>query len=422
MAKEQGIRKNLAPFLWLVVNVLLVGLAVGIERTVVPLLGKDVYHIGAWLTLSFIASFGLAKAPLNLVAGRWSDRVGRRPVLVIGWLLGLPMVGLLLWVHAWWAVVVANVFLGANQAFAWTMTITAQLDLAGPHQRGMAMGINEATGYLGVAAATWLTGDLAQRAGLTTAPFVVGAVVVILGLGSSLLLIRDTLPWVTVESRAVPVRAAHQTQRDHTAWESFVYTSFREPTLAAASWAGLTNKLADTVAWGAVPLFLAAQHLSVGAIATISGSYAGAWGLCQFGTGALSDRVGRKMPIVLGFVLLGAGFIAFTTMSGMVAWDIMAVVSGVGMALLYPNLNSAVSDVAPADRRGSVLGVYRLWRDGGYLVGGIAVGGLLASVGAARTIVIMGILVLVMAAVLMVRMRETHRTRNGIEDLSRESS
>ncbi len=415
MVRQQGIRQNLVPFLWLVVNVLLVGLAVGIERTVVPLLGKEVYHVGAWLSLSFIASFGLAKAPLNLVAGRWSDRIGRRPVLVGGWLLGLPMVGLLLLVHTWWAVVLANVFLGANQAFAWTMTITSQLDLAGPHQRGLAMGINEATGYLGVALATWLTGDLAQRAGLTTAPFVVGAVVIALGLASSLFFIRDTLDWVTVESRTGPVSPTQQTQHEQTAWKSFVYTSFRERTLSAASWAGLTNKLADTVAWGAVPLYLAAHQLPVGEIAAISGSYAAAWGLGQFGTGALSDRIGRKTPIVLGFLLLGAGFLGLVAFSGRVVWEIMAVMSGIGMALLYPNLNSAVSDVAPAVRRGSVLGVYRLWRDGGYLVGGIMVGGLLAALGPARTIVIVSILVLFMASLLMVRMRETHRRQKLVE-------
>ncbi len=415
MVRQQGIRQNLVPFLWLVVNVLLVGLAVGIERTVVPLLGKEVYHVGAWLSLSFIASFGLAKAPLNLVAGRWSDRIGRRPVLVGGWLLGLPMVGLLLLVHSWWAVVLANVFLGANQAFAWTMTITSQLDLAGPHQRGLAMGINEATGYLGVALATWLTGDLAQHAGLTTAPFVVGAVVIALGLASSLFFIRDTLDWVTVESRTIPVSPTQQTQHEQTAWQSFVYTSFRERTLSAASWAGLTNKLADTVAWGAVPLYLAAHQLPVGEIAAISGSYAAAWGFGQFGTGALSDRIGRKTPIVLGFVLLGAGFLGLVAFSGRVVWEIMAVMSGIGMALLYPNLNSAVSDVAPAVRRGSVLGVYRLWRDGGYLVGGIMVGGLLAALGPARTIVIVSILVLFMASLLMVRMRETHRRQKLVE-------
>ncbi|MDA8193654.1 MAG: MFS transporter [Thermaerobacter sp.] len=404
MAREQGIRENLPQFLWLVLNTMLVGLTVGIERTVVPLVGQDVYHVGALLTLSFIASFGLAKAPLNLVAGRLSDRVGRQPVLAAGWALGIPMVALVLLVHAWWAIIVANIFLGANQAFAWTMTVTAQLDLAGPQQRGIAMGINEATGYLGVALATWLSGDLARHWGLVTAPFVVGAGVVAAGLASSLWVIHDTRPWVALEPRT------HATQHQHpyTAWQSFVYTSFQEPTLSAAAWAGLTNKLADTVAWGVVPLFLAARHLPVWAIAEISGSYAAAWGLSQFATGLLSDRVGRKRPIVAGFVLLGTGLVALSAVRGVFAWEMTAIISGLGMALLYPNLNSTVSDIAPPDQRGSVLGVYRLWRDGGYLVGGLAVGALLAAVGAADTILLVGVLVGLMAAVLTFRMRETH--------------
>jgi MFS family permease len=409
VSREHGIRVNLPQFSWLVVNTVFVGLTVGIERTVVPLLGKDVYHVGAWLTLTFIASFGLAKAPLNLVAGRWSDRIGRRPVLVGGWLFGVPMVALVLLVHAWWAIIVANVFLGANQAFAWTMTVTAQLDLAGPRQRGVAMGINEATGYLGVALGTWLAGGLAEYAGLTTAPFVLGAVVVAAGLTTSFLFIHDTMAWVTRETRAAPVQPAEQTHGS--AWKSFVHTSFREPTLSAASWAGLTNKLADTVAWGVIPLFLAARQLPIHAIAEIGAGYAGAWGFGQFGTGLLSDRIGRKIPVVLGFALLGAGLIAFAEVRGVGLWLATAVVAGMGMALLYPNLNATVSDIAPPDRRGSILGVYRLWRDGGYFIGGLGIGALLAVTGTAHAVIIVGVLALVMAMILILRMRETHPYR-----------
>lgn len=408
MTRTHGIRPNLGQFLWLVTNTIFVGLAVGVERTVVPLLGHNIYHMGALLTLSFIASFGLAKAPLNLVAGRWSDRVGRRPVLIAGWLFGIPVVGFLLLVHAWWAVIVANLFLGANQAFAWTMTINAQLDIAGPRQRGMAMGINEATGYIGVAIATWLAVYVTRWGGLLRAPFVLEAGVVVGGLVTSLWFIRDTRDFVLTEARTGVTRSQDRAVREHTAWQSFVFASFGEPSLSVSSWAGLTNKLADTVAWGAMPLFLAARGMSLLDIGWVSGSYTVAWGISQFGTGALSDIIGRKRPIVTGFGLLGVGLIGLTLVHGMWGWVPLAVLSGLGMALLYPNLNSTVSDVAPADRRGSILGVYRLWRDGGYFVGGLLVGGLIAIFGARWAIDIIGIVVLLMTILLAWRLQETH--------------
>lgn len=344
--------------------------------------GHNIYHVGALLTLSFIASFGLAKAPLNLVAGRWSDRVGRRPVLiaVAGWMFGIPVVGFLLLVHAWWAVIVANLFLGANQAFAWTMTINAQLDIAGPRQRGMAMGINEATRYIGVAIATWLAVYVARWGGLLRAPVVLEAGVVVGGLVTSLWFIRDTRDFVLTEARTGVTRSHDRAVREHTAWQSFVFASFGEPSLSVSSWAGLTNKLADTVAWG----------------------------ISQFGTGALSDIIGRKRPIVTGFGLLGAGLVGLTLVHGMWGWVPLAVLSGLGMALLYPNLNSTVSDVAPADRRGSILGVYRLWRDGGYFVGGLLIGGLIAIFGTRWAIDIIGIVVLLMTILLAWRLQETH--------------
>ncbi len=342
--------------------------------------GHNIYHVGALLTLSFIASFGLAKAPLNLVAGRWSDRVGRRPVLIAGWMFGIPVVGFLLLVHAWWAVIVANLFLGANQAFAWTMTINAQLDIAGPRQRGMAMGINEATRYIGVAIATWLAVYVARCGGLLRAPVVLEAGVVVGGLVTSLWFIRDTRDFVLTEARTGVTRSHDRAVREHTAWQSFVFASFGEPSLSVSSWAGLTNKLADTVAWG----------------------------ISQFGTGALSDIIGRKRPIVTGFGLLGAGLVGLTLVHGMWGWVPLAVLSGLGMALLYPNLNSTVSDVAPADRRGSILGVYRLWRDGGYFVGGLLIGGLIAIFGTRWAIDIIGIVVLLMTILLAWRLQETH--------------
>lgn len=402
---KAGIRANLRQFAWLAAETVMVGLLIGTERTVVPLLGRDVYHVDAVLSLSFIATFGLAKAPLNLVAGRLSDRFGRRPVLIAGWLMAVPMIVLLLTVHHWWAVLLANVLLGANQAFAWTMTITSQLDLSGPRERGLAMGINEAAGYIGVALATVVAGYLAVRSGIEVAPFVFAALVVGVATLTAWLAIRETRVLVDQER---PQRSHDARMAGGSVWASFVYTTFVEPSLSSATLAGLVNKLADTVAWGALPLFFAARHLSLGTISWLSGTYTLTWGLGQLGSGMLSDKIGRKPPIVGGLALLGAGLVLTPEVAGVFLWTLTAAVMGIGMSLLYPNLNSAVNDVAPAARRGTVLGVYRLWRDGGYLVGGVLGGLVLAGWGAGATVTLSGGVVLATTAVVAVRMRETH--------------
>lgn len=399
---QLGIRPNLAPFLWLVVNVLLVGATVGMERTVVPLLGHYVYRIGPTLALSFIATFGLAKAPLNLVAGRLSDRVGRRPLLIVGWALGIPMILLLLLVHAWWAILVANVLLGANQGLTWTMTVTSQLDLVGAGQRGLAMGINEATGYVGVALATVATGAIGAGYGITTAPFVLGAAVIAVGLATILACVPETQPFVHLERSDVADQERPSLRR------IFVDTSFRHPQLSIITWGGFANKLADTVAWGALPLFFAQAGLSLKTISVLSGIYAFSWGVSQYGTGLLSDRVGRKRPVVIGTGLLGAALTLLTEVHGFGPWALLSALAGIGMALLYPNLNAAVADVAKPTERGSVLGVYRLWRDGGYAVGGLGIGALMAAVGVGGAVLSIGLVVLATAFLMYVRMKETH--------------
>ncbi len=411
-----GIRPNLSQFLWLAVSTVLVGMTVGLERTVVPLLGQDVYHLAsASLVLSFIVAFGVTKAALNLVAGHWSDRVGRRPILVLGWLTALPMIGLLLFVHSWLAVVIANVLLGANQAFAWTMTITSQLDLVGSRQRGLAMGINEGTGYLGVAISTTVTAFIAARFGLLQAPFLYGAVVIGAGLATSLLVIHETqnraLREVATRQPALGAEEEAPPTATDTASQIFWLTTVRDRSLSALSQAGLANKLADTLVWGVVPLYLDRIGLPIAQIGLIAGAYTLVWGIGQFGTGIISDYVGRKLPIVSGLGLLGGGILIFAAGHAFAWWVITAAVMGLGMALLYPNLNAAVADVAPAQIRGGVLGVYRLWRDGGYAIGGLLLGATIGSLGMVRSIDLIGGLVLLSMAVVIWRMAETHPPR-----------
>lgn len=410
--KELGIRPNLKQFLWLVFSTILVGMTVGLERTVVPLLGKDIYHItSTTLIFAFIIAFGVTKAILNLVAGHFSDAIGRRPVLIIGWLFGIPMIALLLFVHTWPAVVLANVFLGANQAFSWTMTITKQLDLVGTKERGLAMGINEATGYIGVSISTILTGVIAARYGLLQAPFIYGAFVLIAGIGTSVLVIKETrghmLQEVKDRTRQAVSPAKPKSSVAHIVWT----TTFANPTLSAISQAGLVNKLADTLVWAMLPLYLAHLRLPITEIGYIGGMYTMVWGFAQFGTGVLSDVVGRKLPILSGMTLLGLGILTFGTGHTFTWWMISAAVMGLGMALLYPNLNAAVADVAPPEIRGGVLGVYRLWRDGGYAVGGLLLGITSHTIGMLNSLYMIGIIVLISALVILLRMKETHPSR-----------
>lgn len=410
--KELGIRPNLNQFLWLVFSTILVGMTVGLERTVVPLLGKDVYHItSTMLIFSFIIAFGVTKAILNLVAGHFSDAIGRRPVLIIGWLFGIPMIGLLLFVHTWPAVLLANVFLGANQAFSWTMTVTKQLDLVGTKERGLAMGINEATGYIGVSISTILTGVIAARYGLLQAPFIYGAAVLLFGLGTSVLIIKETRAHMLQEVK----ERAHQAQASAVPKPSVARivwtTTVANPTLSAISQAGLVNKLADTLVWAMLPLYLAHLQLPITEIGYIGGTYTMVWGIAQFGTGILSDVVGRKPPIFSGLIMLGLGILAFGLGHAFEWWMISAAVMGLGMALLYPNLNAAVADVAPPEIRGGVLGVYRLWRDGGYAVGGLLLGITSHTLGMLNSLYMIGVIVLLSALVVLVRMKETHPSR-----------
>ncbi|MCF8568289.1 MFS transporter [Alicyclobacillus tolerans] len=417
---ELGIKPNLHQFLWLVFMTVLVGMTVGLERTVVPLLGKNVYHITSFgVIFAFIIAFGAAKAVLNLVAGQFSDKLGRRPVLIVGWLLGIPMILLLLFVHNWTAVVIANIFLGANQAFAWTMTVTKQLDLAGPKQRGLAMGINEATGYIGVAISTTLTGIIAAHYGLLQAPFVYGALVLLFGLGASVLIIRETRGHVMKEASTISVKSSDEKEEksEKISMARILWTTtLANPTLSACSQAGLVNKLADTLVWAMLPLYLAELHVSIVNIGLIGGTYTVVWGFAQFGTGILSDVIGRKPPIVTGMALLGMGILAFGLGHSVTWWIMTAAVMGLGMALLYPNLNSAVADVAPPEMRGGVLGVYRLWRDGGYAIGGILLGLTIHSMGMLHSLYLIGVVVLISMAIVLLRMKETHprRTLNNL--------
>jgi MFS family permease len=403
-----GLRENLAQFLLLVGVNALVGGMIGQERTVLPLLAEEEFGLTAFTaTLTFIAAFGIVKAGTNFFAGTLSDRYGRKPVLIAGWLIGIPVPLLLMWAPTWGWVIFANVLLGVNQGLTWSTTIIMKIDLVGPAKRGLAMGFNEAAGYIAVAATALATGFIAEGYGLRPEPFYLGLAFAALGLGISTLFVRETHGHATHEA------ANHVTGADHlhgelTTGEIFRLTSFKEKALSSASQAGLVNNLNDGLAWGLLPLYFAAAGLSVGRIGILAALYPLVWGLGQLVTGGLSDRVGRK-PLIAGGMLVQAVALAlFAATEGFGPWAIASVLIGVGTAMVYPTLLAAIGDVAHPSWRARSVGVYRLWRDGGFAVGALLAGVLADVFDIAVAIWAIAALTATSGIVVIVRMYETH--------------
>ena len=401
-----GLRANLAQFSLLVGVNALVGGMLGQERTVLPLLATRVFHLTAvTAALTFIVAFGATKALTNVAAGPLSDRFGRKPVLVAGWLAAVPVPLLLIWAPNWGWVILANVFLGINQGLAWSMTVNMKIDLVGPVRRGLAMGLNEAAGYGALAVTAYLTGFVAQHAGLRPQPFFFGLAYAGLGLGLSVFLVRETRGHVRFEAGATDDGSGQpRVMMRHI----FIETSFRERALSASCAAGLTNNLNDGMAWGLFPLFFAQRGLSLLQIGALVALYPLVWAAGQVGTGALSDRIGRKGLIAWGLAVQATSLAVIALGQGFAIWAVGAIGLGVGTAMAYPALLAAVGDVAHPAWRASAVGVYRLWRDAGF-VGGALLSGVIADVfGLVAAIWTVAGVTAVGAAIVAVRMYETH--------------
>ncbi|MEX1007351.1 MAG: MFS transporter [Acidimicrobiia bacterium] len=404
-----GLRANLPQFALLVAVNALVGGMIGQERTVLPLLATNVFGLTAFTSaLTFIVAFGAVKAVTNFFAGTLSDRVGRKPVLVSGWLIGLPVPLLLMWAPSWGWIIVANVLLGVNQGLTWSTTVIMKIDLVGPERRGLAMGLNEAAGYGAVAITALATGLIAARYGLRPEPFFLGVAYAALGLGLSSFFVRETRGH------------ARQEARDHvgephlhgglSTGEVFVLTSFKERALSSCSQAGLVNNLNDGLAWGIFPLFFVqAAGLSVGRIGVLVALYPAVWGLGQLFTGALSDRVGRKWLIAGGMWVQAAAIGLIAATRGLGPWAAGGVLLGAGTAMVYPTLLAAVGDVAHPEWRATAVGVYRLWRDAGFAVGALLAGIVADALGLVAAIWTVAVLTAVSGLVVAFRMYETHR-------------
>jgi MFS family permease len=408
-----GLRANAAQFVLLVAVNALVGGMLGQERTVVPLLGQQQFGLHAYTAgLTFIVVFGIAKAATNYLAGTLSDRFGRKPVLVTGWLVAVPVPLLLIWAPAWGWVIAANVLLGISQGLTWSTTVVMKIDLVGPARRGLAMGLNEAAGYGALAATALATGYLGQAYGLRPAPFLLGVAFAALGLGLSTLGVKETQEHAQLEAAGHLARADGKHDHLHGGLSSrqvFVQTSFREPALSSASQAGLVNNLNDGLAWGLFPILFAAAGLSVARIGVLAALYPAVWGLGQLFTGALSDRWGRKWLIAAGLWLQGLALAGVAIADTFGVWAVTAALLGLGTAMVYPTLLAAIGDVAHPLWRARSVGIYRLWRDAGFAVGALLAGVVADALGVRAAVWTVAALTAASGMVVAVRMYETHR-------------
>jgi MFS family permease len=404
-----GLRENAGQFALLVLINGFVGAMVGLERAIVPLLGEQEFGVGSRTALlAFIGSFGLVKALTNLFAGHFSERIGRRPLLIAGWLAALPVPLLIIWAPTWSWIIIANLLLGVNQGLCWSTTVVMKIDLVGPRRRGLAMGLNEFAGYLAMAASAYAGSALAAHAGLRPEPFYLGVVFAITGLLLSVFLARETVGHARYESRQ------HDDGKEPPPFKGvFMDATWRDPALSSCSQAGMVNNLNDGLVWGLLPIFFFAAGLDLKSIGLISSVYLATWGVGQLFTGAASDRLGRKWMIAAGMWLQGAALLAMPLGRGTAFWLIAAATLGVGTALVYPTLLAAIADVARPDRRAAAVGVYRLWRDSGYVFGALLAGIVADRLGIIWAIEAVAGLTALSGLLVAIRMPETLRLRGG---------
>jgi len=382
---KHGITENQTQFMHQLLQVLLVGFTIGMMRTVVPALAESEFGVpaGSFMLLSaFVVAFGVVKGALNFVAGRLSERIGRKRVMLMGWIIALPIPVLIFFAPNWNWIVFATILLGVNQGLCWSMTQTSKLDITRPDQRGLTIGLNEFSGYVGVAIAGIITGYAAAALGPRLGLLVFGLVVVVLALILTQFWIKDTLPWAKLEAanhaKSLPgadrPRYPTNVSDNPDTWEIFTLMSWRDKRMAVTSLAGLVEKFVDALVWVFYPLFLYQKGLSLPNVGWVIGIYGIVWGGSQLFTGRLSDKIGRHIPNVAGMWICGAGVGMTLLGDGVVWWSISAAITGFGMALLYPNLSAAIADISPPSWRGSAIGIYRFWRDLGYGIGALGLG------------------------------------------------
>ncbi|MGC9155489.1 MAG: MFS transporter [Ferrimicrobium sp.] len=412
-----GLRENWWQFSLFTIITLLIGMTIGVERVALPPLAQHAFGVTSVLyTVSFIAAFGLVKSVMNLVAGRLSDRRGRKGILLAGWAFAIPYALIIIFATAWWQVIIANLFLGVNQALTWTMSVTAKIDLVGPVNRGLAVGIDESAGYVGVGVGGFLAGLLVTSYGLRPTPYLLVLGVVVIGVLVTLGPAKETLPFAHSESMGSgPDAKAHPAQPAPKLTRLGVYMSWHDRSMLAVCQAGFINKFADSLVAAFFPLFLLRRGVSLAEVGLLVGIYAWVWGFGQVASGALADRIGRKFPITAGTFLISGGLAVFVGASGHALWYLAVILMGAGMALVYPNLITTVGDTADPRWRGGALGVYRLWRDGGYAVGPLVLGGVAVFAGVSAAIWVGTVLVGFSGLILLLLFKETDPKRRKRE-------
>jgi MFS family permease len=398
-----GLRENAAQFTLLVVVNAFVGAMVGMERSILPAIADQEFQLAArTAVLSFIVVFGVSKALTNYLAGRFADRVGRKQVLVAGWLIAVPVPFMLMWGPSWTWILVANLLLGISQGFTWSTTVIMKIDLVGPERRGLAMGLNEFAGYVALAGAALITGWIAARTGLRPEPFYPGVAFVVCGLGLSAMLVRETASHVALESQSRRLPSDIPSAK-----EVFRRTTWTDRNLSTISQAGLVNNLNDGMAWGLFPLMFAMANMSLDRIGTLAAIYPASWGIAQLGTGALSDRVGRKWLIASGMWVQAIGIGVVVSSTSFIGFAAGGAILGVGTAMVYPTLLAAIGDVAGPSWRASSVGVYRLWRDFGYVIGALLAGLTADVVGLSTAVWVVAAMTLASGVLVAVRMDGT---------------
>lgn len=419
-----GLRENLGQFSLLVLINIFVGMMVGLERTVVPLIGeKEFGLVSKTAIVSFIVSFGVTKAICNLFAARVSETVGRKKVLVAGWLIGLPVPFIIIFANRWFWFDVANVLLGMNQALCWSMTVIMKVDVVGPKRRGLALGLNEFAGYLAVGFTAWITGYIASVYALRPQPFYLGIGVAVAGLLLSASLAKESIHHAKLEARLhhpppdLALASSNKTPapRRNSLREIFALASWRDRDLFSCSQAGLVNNLNDGMSWGIYPLFFASLGLGVASIGTIKAVYPATWGIFQLVTGHFSDHWGRKRLIAAGMALQAGGIWLTVQIPVYSAWIVGALLQGLGTAMVYPTLLAAISDVAHPERRATIMGVYRFWRDLGYAIGALLSGVIADLLGMRAAIKVVAVLTLLSGLQVAFRMRETLRQTGTVQ-------
>ena len=400
-----GLRNNLAQFLLLVIANAFVGAMVGLERAILPAMAEQIFHLVARTAiLSFIVVFGISKGLTNYFAGRWSDAVGRKLVLVIGWLAALPVPWLLMWAPSWSWILAANALLGISQGLTWSTTVIMKIDLVGPKQRGLAMGINEFAGYAAVGLSALASGYLASRYTIRPEPFYPGLIYTAAGLILSALFVRETRGHAQYEAQAhMRETTGHQSL---SARAIFLRTSLNDRNLSAVSQAGFVNNLNDGMAWGLFPIVYAAAGIGLDRIGILAAIYPTIWSVTQLLTGALSDRVGRKWLIATGMWIQALGIAATAVVHDFMGFLVGAAALGVGTAMVYPTLLAAIGDVAHPSWRASAVGVYRLWRDLGYAAGAVLAGVTADLLGSSAAIVLVAVITLSSGLIVAVRFTE----------------